>query len=309
MLQSRAPAVRAGRLLALAALLLAAATLALAAGCGDPAAPSPVPESDLSPPQVRAWSGILVERQTGDVLWSKEPDRELPPASTTKIMTALLVLERVRDLDEWATVPEIPIPQKVGVDLMPGDRITVREALYALLVESANDAALTLASHVAGSEPKFVVLMNRRARELGLTHTHFTNSRGTAEPGLFSSARDLATLARTAMRKATFRRIVATRETVITYPPDGRVPIRNHNRLLRYEWADGVKTGSNDASGKVLVGSGRPGPVALIVVTLHQRTREEEVADAVALFTWGTAEYLRRSAASAQPAAAASPSP
>ena len=151
--------------------------------------------------------------------------------------------------------------------------------------------------------------MNRRARELGLTHTHFTNSRGTAEPGLFSSARDLATLARTAMRKATFRRIVATRETVITYPPDGRVPIRNHNRLLRYEWADGVKTGSNDASGKVLVGSGRPGPVALIVVTLHQRTREEEVADAVALFTWGTAEYLRRSAASAQPAAAASPSP
>jgi D-alanyl-D-alanine carboxypeptidase (penicillin-binding protein 5/6) len=282
--------------------------LALAAGCGDPA-PVKAPESSPGPPHVRAWSGIMVERQSGAVLWSKEPDRELPPASTTKIMTALLVLERVRDLDEWATVPEIPVPQKVGVDLMPGDRITVREALYALLVESANDAALTLAAHVAGSEPKFVVLMNRRARELGLTHTHFTNSRGTAEPGLFSSARDLATLARKAMRKATFRRIVATRETVITYPPDGSVPIRNHNRLLRFDWADGVKTGSNDASGKVLVGSGRPGPVALIVVTLHQQTREEEVADAVALFAWGTAEYLRRSAASAQPAAAASPSP
>jgi D-alanyl-D-alanine carboxypeptidase (penicillin-binding protein 5/6) len=308
MLQSRAPAGRAGRLLPLAALLLAAATLALATACGDPA-PTQTQESSPGPPHVRAWSGILVERETGTVLWSKEPDRELPPASTTKIMTALLVLERVRDLDEWATVPEIPIPQKVGVDLMPGDRITVREALYALLVESANDAALTLATHVAGSERKFVVLMNRRARELGLTHTHFTNSRGTAEPGLFSSARDLATLARKAMRKATFRRIVATRETVITYPPDGSVPIRNHNRLLRYEWADGVKTGSNDASGKVLVGSGKPGAVALIVVTLHQRTREEEVADAVALFTWGTAEYLRRSAASAQPAAAASPSP
>ena len=243
------------------------------------------------------------------MLWSKEPDRELPPASTVKIMTALLVLEHVRDLDEWARVPRIPIPQKVGVDLMPGDRIRVREALDALLVESANDAALTLASHVAGSEPRFVVLMNRRARRLGLTHTHFTNSRGTAQPGLHSTARDLATLARVAMRKAGFRRIVATRETVITDPPDGRVPIRNHNRLLRFDWADGVKTGSNDASGKVLVGSGRPGPVELIVVTMHQRTREEEVADAVALFTWGTAEYLRRSAVPASPSAAASPSP
>jgi D-alanyl-D-alanine carboxypeptidase (penicillin-binding protein 5/6) len=283
--------------------------LALAAGCGDPA-PVEAPESSPGPPHVRAWSGIMVERQSGAVLWSKEPDRELPPASTTKIMTALLVLERVRDLDEWARVPRIPIPQKVGVDLMPGDRIRVREALDALLIESANDAALTLATHVAGSERKFVTLMNRRARELGLTHTHFTNSRGTAEPGLHSTARDLATLARVAMRQPSFRRVVGTRYTVITYPPDGRVPIRNHNRLLlRYDWANGVKTGSNAASGKVLVGSGRPGPVALIVVTMHQRTRDQEVADAVALFKWGSAEYLRRTAAPASPSAAASPSP
>jgi D-alanyl-D-alanine carboxypeptidase (penicillin-binding protein 5/6) len=294
----------------LAVLITLGALAAALAGCGSSTAPSPQSSAGAAPPEVRAWTGILVERQTGEVLWSKEPDRELPPASTTKIMTALLVLERVQDLDEWATVPDIPIPQKVGVDLMPGDRITVREALYALLVESANDAALMLASHVAGSEPKFVILMNRRARQLGLTHTHFTNSRGTSEPGLYSTARDLATLARQAMRKATFRRIVATRETIITYPPDGRVPIRNHNRLLRYEWADGVKTGSNDVSGKVLVGSGKPGPVALIVVTMHQRTREEEVTDAVALFTWGTAEYLRRSgAAPASPSAASSSAP
>ena len=100
---------------------------------------------------MRAWSGVLIERQTGDLLSEQEPDRELPRASTGKIMTALVVLERVRDLDEWATVPDIPIPQKVGVDLMPGDRITVREALYALLVESANDAALTLASTSPGA--------------------------------------------------------------------------------------------------------------------------------------------------------------
>ena len=312
MLLPRASSIRLGHIPVLAALFIAlAAAAGVTAGCaGDPAAGTPASASSTSPPHVRAWTGILVERKTGTVLWSKAPDRELPPASTTKIMTALLVIERVSDLDEWARVPDIPVPQKVGVDLMPGDRITVREALYALLVESANDAALTLASHVAGSERKFVTLMNRRARELGLTHTHFTNSRGTAERGLHSTARDLATLARVAMREPAFRRIVGTRNTVITYPPDGRVPIRNHNRLLlRYDWANGVKTGSNDASGKVLVGSGRPGPVALIVVTMHQRTRDQEVADAVALFKWGSAEYLRRTAASAQPAAAASPSP
>jgi D-alanyl-D-alanine carboxypeptidase (penicillin-binding protein 5/6) len=291
-------------------LFVIVAALAPAAGCGDPAASSPVSASSSSPPHVRAWTGILIVRKTGEVLWSKSPDRELPPASTAKIMTALLVIERVRDLDEWARVPRIPIPQEVGVDLMPGDRIRVREALDALLIESANDAALTLATHVAGSERKFVTLMNRRARELGLTHTHFTNSRGTAEPGLHSTARDLATLARVAMRQPSFRRVVGARYTVITYPPDGRVPIRNHNRLLlRYDWANGVKTGSNAASGKVLVGSGRPGPVALIVVTMHQRTRDQEVADAVALFKWGSAEYLRRTAAPASPSAAASPSP
>jgi D-alanyl-D-alanine carboxypeptidase (penicillin-binding protein 5/6) len=286
------------------------AALAPAAGCGDPAASTPASVSASSPPHVRAWTGILIVRKTGEVLWSKSPDRELPPASTAKIMTALLVIERVRDLDEWARVPRIPVPQEVGVDLMPGDRVRVREALDALLIESANDAALTLAAHVAGSERDFVTLMNRRARELGLTHTHFANSRGTAEPGFHSTARDLATLARVAMRRPSFRRVVGTRYTVITYPPDGRVPIRNHNRLLlRYDWANGVKTGSNDASGKVLVGSGRPGPAALIVVTMHQKTRDQEVADAVALFKWGSAEYLRRTAAQASPSAAASPSP
>ena len=290
------------------ALVLAAALLLglAAAGCGAGAG-GPEP-SGTAPPSVHAWTGIMIVRKTGEVLWSKSPDRELPPASLTKIMTALLTIEHVKDLDEWATVPDIPIPQKVGVDLMPGDRITVREALYALMLESANDAALTLASHVAGSEPKFVVLMNRRARQLGLTHTHFANSRGSPDPTLYSTARDLATLARYAMRDDTFRQIVSTRSWVVRYPPDAAVPVHNHNRLLQeYAWVDGVKTGSNAGSGKVLAASGKPGSVALIVVTMHQPTRDIEVEDAVKLFTWGTAEYLRRSAARASPSASTSP--
>ena len=199
------------------------------------------------------------------------------------------------------------LPQKVGVGLLPGDRISVREALTALLVKSANDAALTLASYVAGNEKKFTVLMNRRARELGLTHTRFPQLPGQARAGHYSSARDLATLGRFAMRDATFRQLVSTKAAVIHYPPAAAVPVENHNRLLDYPWGDGIKTGATDASGKVLVGSGKPGPVALIVVTMHEPTRDQEVKDAVALFEWGTAEYLRRSAASAHPSPSASP--
>ena len=241
------------------------------------------------------------------MLWSKDPDRELAPASCTKIMTALLTLERVKNLDAYATVPRIPLPQKVGVGLVPGDRITVREALTALLVKSANDAALTLASYVAGNEKKFARLMNQRAAQLGLTHTHFKNSRGTPEDGHYSTARDLAMLGRYAMRNATFRGLVRTKTAVIHYPPDAAVPVENHNRLLGYPWGDGIKTGATAKSGKVLVGSGKPGPVALIVVTMHEPTREQEVKDAVALFQWGTAEYLRRSAP--HPSASPWPSP
>lgn len=274
--------------LTLAACAAAAITVLLASP-GQASAAAPV---------VKARSGILISRTTGDVLWSKSPDRRLPPASCTKIMTALLTLERVEDLDAYATVPDIPLPQKVGVGLVPGDRITIREALTALLVKSANDAALTLTAYVAGSESGFVKLMNRRARELGLTHTHFMNSRGAPEDAHYSSARDLADLGRTAMLDPTFRDLVSTKEAVIHYPPDAAVPVENHNRLLDYPWGDGIKTGATDASGKVLVGSGRPGPVALVVVTMHEPTREQEVKDAVALFDWGTAEYLRRSAAS-----------
>ncbi len=171
------------------------------------------------------------------------------------------------------------------------------------MVKSANDAALTLASYVGGNEKLFVKLMNERATQLGLTHTQFMNCRGTPEDGHHSSARDLATLGRFAMRNATFRGLVRTQTAVIRYPPDAAVPVKGHNRLLDYPWGDGIKTGATDVSGRVLVGSGKPGPVALIVVTMHEPTRDQEVEDAVALFEWGTADYLRR-AASRSPSAA-----
>jgi len=235
----------------------------------------------------------MLEARSGTVLWAKAPDRRLPPASCTKIMTALIVLERVHNLQLYATVPQIHLPQTVGIGLLPGERITIEQALRALMVKSANDAALTLAAYVAGDEPSFVRLMNARARELGLSRTHFENSRGTTSPKHLSSARDLATLGRFAMQDARFRKLAGLSTATIRWPPANAVVVTSHNRLLSYPWGTGVKTGATAEAGAVLVGSGRPGLVPLIVVTMREPNRDQEVSDAVGLFAWGSAQYAR----------------
>jgi D-alanyl-D-alanine carboxypeptidase (penicillin-binding protein 5/6) len=248
-----------------------------------------------SAPTVKARSFIVIDRRSGKVLGSKSADLRLEPASCAKIMTALLVLEHYHDLGRMVRAPAgVAEHQVVAIGLQTGDRISVLQALRALMVKSANDAALTLASAVSGSESRFVTLMNRRARALGLTHTHFVNCRGTPRPGLFSSARDLATLGRVAMRDARFRDLVGTKTRVITWPPSHAVTVTSHNRLLDQPWADGIKTGSTEQTKKILVGSGKPGLVPLIVVTMREPTRDLEQKDAVALFMWGSALYERR---------------
>ena len=164
------------------------------------------------------------------------------------------------------------------------------------MTKSANDACVTLATAVGGSEARFVRLMNRRAAQLGLTHTRFVNSRGSPKPGHYSCARDLARLGRYAMRDADFRDLVGTKTRVITWPPSHSVTVTSHNRLLDYAWGDGIKTGATKQSKMVLVGSGRPGPlkVPLIVVTMREPTRDQEEKDAVALFFWGAGLYEDR---------------
>ena len=248
-------------------------------------------------PSVKARSGIVIDRRSGKVLWSKDAGLRLAPASCTKIMTALLVLERYSDLKRKITAPRNVVEhQKVAIGLRPGDRISVKQALRALMTMSANDACVTLATAVGGSEGGFVKLMNRRAAQLRLTHTRFVNSRGTPKPGHYSSAHDLAKLGRYAMRDARFRDLVRVKTRVITWPPAHAVTVTSHNRLLDYPWADGIKTGSTKESKMVLVGSGRPGPlsVPLIVVTMREPTRDQEEKDAVALFEWGAGLFEQR---------------
>jgi D-alanyl-D-alanine carboxypeptidase (penicillin-binding protein 5/6) len=287
----------------LAAALGAAVALGVVLAAASSHIPDAAPASALAPseasraaaPPVQARSGILIDRRTGKVLWSKDPGLKLSPASCTKIMTALLVLERYPDLDRMVRAPAaVTDYQIVAIGLRPGDQISLREALRALMVKSANDAAVTLAVDVSGSQKRFVSRMNSRARALGLTHTQFVNCRGTPEPGHYSCARDLARLGRLAMRDARFRDLVGTKTRVITWPPAHAVTVTSHNRLLDYPWGDGIKTGATDQSKMVLVGSGKPGLVPLIVVTMREPTRDQEETDAVALLTWGSALYESR---------------
>jgi D-alanyl-D-alanine carboxypeptidase (penicillin-binding protein 5/6) len=281
-----------GSPVALLVLLLALAASSLA---GDEASAS----AETPAPTVRAASGIVVDRGTGVVLWQKDPHSRRPPASLTKVMTAIVVLERVRDLDSWCTAPPGVGKHLVNViGLRPGERITVRQALRATIVKSANDACLTLAHRVAGSEAAFVRLMNAKAASLGLDDTRFRNSRGKPVTGHYMSADDLARLGRYAMSDSRFRDLCRRRTAVIRWPGHA-VRVESRNRLLRYDWANGIKTGATRASGKCLLGSGRFDLRGLIVVTLREPTREQEVRDAVALFKWADALYERRLLASA----------
>ena len=245
-------------------------------------------------PNVQAWSGIVVDSRSGAVLWAKAADRRLEPASCAKIMTAMVVLEHFRDLTAYVRVPAGAYPRRVSIGLRPGERITLSEALTALMVHSANDAALTLAHAVAGNEQHFAVLMNRLARRMGLHDSRFVNSRGTPVPGQYMSARDLAVLSRRAMADPRFRSFAGIPTAVIRWPPAHAVDVSNHNQLLSRPWAHGIKTGATRSSGMVLAASGKPRLVPLIVVTMHEPSREQEVRDALALFAWGSSLYAKR---------------
>lgn len=284
---------------ALIVLGLAAAHTNTDAAAGTPEAlasdgPRRITAVATGGPAVQAASGILIDRVSGRVLWQKSPHARRAPASLTKVMTAVIVLERLDDLNTWCVAPAAT-GHDLGnvVGLRPGERITALQALRAALIKSANDACLTLAVRVAGSEAAFTRLMNDKARALGLTDTRFKNSRGRPMSGHFSSAADLATLARYALLNPRFRRICATQTAVITWPGHA-VPIKARNRLLNYDWGEGVKTGATPESGACLIGAGTLAQRPLIVVTLHEPTRRQEEADALKLFAWGDKQYEPR---------------
>jgi D-alanyl-D-alanine carboxypeptidase (penicillin-binding protein 5/6) len=221
----------------------------------------------------------------GREVWARNPDRRLPPGSLTKMMTALLVLERA-GLGQVVTVSEAASRETgTRLGLSPGDRMPVVDLLAATLLGSANDACHALADHVSGSEGKFVSRMNARAREMDLRGTRFANACGHDAPGLHSTARDLARLAETAMGNPVFARMVGiVRGEVATADGRRKFLLENKNELVgRYRGAAGVKTGFTRRAGKCLVAWAERDGRRVLLVLLDAPDRwwkAEEILDA-----------------------------
>ena len=217
-------------------------------------------------------SGLLFDIDTGRVLWRHRPERVLPIASLTKMMTALVVVDRVPTRATARITREALAYTGSGVGLLPrGKRVSVRALLHGLLLPSGNDAAIALALRAAGSMPRFVELMNQRARAMGLVCTRFSSVSGITDRGNHSCAPDLAALGRAMLREPRLARIVRRRAAVLPFPIKGRkLYLYNNNPLLRsgYRGATGIKTGYTVAAGRCLVASARRGRVRLGVVLL-----------------------------------------
>jgi D-alanyl-D-alanine carboxypeptidase (penicillin-binding protein 5/6) len=204
-------------------------------------------------------SGLLFDLDTGEVLWRRAPERRLPIASLTKMMTALVVVERARPRERVLITRRAVTYEGSGVGMLPrGKRVPLEALLHGLLLASGNDAATALAEHVGGSVRRFVALMNARARQLGLRCTRFSGADGLRDRGNRSCAADLAALARAVLDEPRLARIVRKRYAVLDFPiKGGKLHLATHNPLLLagYRGATGIKTGYTERAGRCLVAS------------------------------------------------------
>jgi serine-type D-Ala-D-Ala carboxypeptidase (penicillin-binding protein 5/6) len=256
-----------------------------------------------APPQVSAPTAILIDSETGRVLYEKNADTKMYPASTTKVMTALLA-SNYKDLDEQVTASQNVVNIERGssqIYLNPGEILTMKQLLYALMLPSANDAAIAIAEHIGGSIDGFATLMNEKAQSLGAVNTHFVNPNGLHDDNHYTTARDLSMIAREGMKNPIFREIVSTYQYVI--PPTNKQVERNYltngNKLIskvnnkyKYEYAIGIKTGYTTKSQHCLVGGAKKDNLELISVVLGD-SKEFMYPDSIALFEYGFANFKK----------------
>jgi len=241
-------------------------------------------------PAVSAQAAILLECESGQVVYEKSSQTRLPMASTTKIMTALVAIESA-DLSMAVSIPT----EAVGVEgssvyLTAGETLTMEELLYAMMLESANDAAAAIACTIGGSIDSFAALMNEKAAALGLKDTHFTNPHGLDNPEHYTTAADLARLTAYALKNPTFAAIVSTyKKTIPLKDGEGTRLLLNHNRMLK-QWEDviGVKTGFTKHSGRCLVSAARQNGVQMVAVTLNA---PDDWQDHRSLLNYGFSQY------------------
>ena len=250
-----------------------------------PGNPSRTFGSDAPPPAIRGRAGAIIEASCAAELYAKNDDVRLPPASLTKMMTALVAVQRV----ELSRVFDVQVNSGLMVastgstvmGLEPGMRLSLRDLLYGLLLPSGNDAAVEIAQDVAGSEPAFVDLMNQKAQQLGLLNTHFANPHGLDQAGLYTTALDIALLGRAVLGEPALATIVRTK----SYQPgwDGPEVTNGNELLVRYPDAIGVKTGYTEQAGQTIVAAAQRNGRTLIVSVLGSWDR---YSDAIALFDW-----------------------
>ena len=249
--------------------------------------PEPVDYTPQGIPKTGAASVIVVDANSGQTLYEKNPDEIRAAASTQKLLTALIVAER-GFLDQPVTVQTVDtMAEPVKLNIKPGDTYQRIDLLRALLVKSPNDVARCLARDNAGSVDAFAEVMNRRARELGATHSHFVNPNGLPVPGQYSSARDLSLIARAAYANPTIRSIVCLPQLVFRYANGRTRELENTNKVLkRLPYCNGMKTGYTEAAGHCLICSGaRPGRDIIVVVLGDSKAGVWR--DASALLSWG----------------------
>lgn len=241
---------------------------------------------------IMADSAILVDAQTGQILYAKNPHVRRPIASTTKIMTALLALE-ISDLKRVITVsPRAAREEGSSLHLGAGEKLTLEQLLYGALIRSGNDACVAIAEGVAGSEAAFVGLMNNKAQWMGARHTTFKNTNGMPAQGHLSTAYDLALITRHAFLNKNFNKIVSTRTKEIPGPGAKARVLSNTNKMLwGYEGSDGVKTGTTAAAGRCLVASATRSGQRLISVVLHS---DDRYSDSIALLNYGFNNFEKK---------------
>lgn len=240
--------------------------------------------------KLTAQSAILIEASTGRVIWEKDADVRHYPASMTKMMTGILALEKLLPKADVVISPNAAATEDCPLEIVAGECLSADNIITGMLMESDNGAAVAIAEAVDGSVSQFVQRMNERAQEIGMSNTHFVNPNGLTEANHYSTARDMAKLARFAMNNKKFREIVSTKKQVIHWEVPARQQklAENTNKLLaNYNGMNGIKTGWTKAAGGCLAASARRNGVELIAIVMQTPGPDDRFADASKLLDYG----------------------
>ncbi len=237
-------------------------------------------------PNITADAAILMDLKTGQVLYAKNPFKKRPPASTTKVLTALIAIESGKSNQKIKVSRQAAYTEGSSMHLKVGEIVSLSDLIYGALMRSGNDACEAIAEYLAGSQEQFALLMNVKALSLGAVNSHFVNPHGLPDDKHYTCAYDLALIARHALTNPIFSNIVSTRNKMLT-DTEGEAVRRfsNTNKLLwKYLWADGVKTGTTNKAGQCLISSATKGNRQLVAVVLHSGNRWR---DSIELFEFG----------------------